>query len=177
MYHALKGQHLTFSTHYQPYPHHTPNALDLLPKWLHGSKIQKSRKVDFSTFSWDPSKFPFIEKFLVAYTIPTLHIHMYWVMLFQTHYQPWWYDPYNKLNKLSKLHTKTKNRKYQNFDRKKLHQSLKKISTQNSDNFFVFLNYLNNHELDRAKKKFSSTNSYMLSLILIIFLQSQLCSF
>ena len=32
MYHALKAQHLTFSMHYQPYPHHTPNALDLLPK-------------------------------------------------------------------------------------------------------------------------------------------------
>ena len=77
MYHALKGQHLTFSTHYQPYPHHTPNALDLLPKWLHGSKIQKSRKVDFSTFSSDPSKFRFIEKFLVASTIRTLHDHMH----------------------------------------------------------------------------------------------------
>merc|ERR1711954_381 len=50
MYHALKGQHFTFSTHYQPYPHHTPNAMDLLPKWPHGSKIQKSRKVDFFDF-------------------------------------------------------------------------------------------------------------------------------
>ena len=88
MYHALKGQHLTFSTHYQPYPHHTPNALDLLPKWPHGSKIQKSRKVDFSTFSSDPSKFRFIEKFLVASTIRTLHDHMHWIMCFQTHYQP-----------------------------------------------------------------------------------------
>ena len=75
MYHALKGKHLTFSTHYQPYSHDTPNALDLLPKWPHGDKIQKSRKVDFSTFSSDPSKFRFIEKFLVASTIRTLHDH------------------------------------------------------------------------------------------------------
>ena len=120
MYHALKGQHLTFSTHYQPYSHHTPNALDLLPKWPHGSKIQKSRKVDFSTFSSDPSKFRFIEKFLVASTIRTLHDHMHQIMLFQTHYQPWSFDPQKKLSRLSKLHTKTKNQKYPNFDRKKL---------------------------------------------------------
>ena len=85
MYHALKGQHLTFSTHYQPYPHHTPNVLDLLPKWLHGSEIQKSRKVDFSTFSSNLSKFRFIKKFLVPSTIRTLHIHMYWIMLILTH--------------------------------------------------------------------------------------------
>ena len=103
-YHARKAQHLTFSTHYQPYPHHTPNALDPRPKWPHKTKIQKSK---FSIFLWNPSKFRFVQKFLVAPTIRYLRGQIYWVMIFQTHYQPWAYDIENKLRWLSKLHTKS----------------------------------------------------------------------
>ena len=99
----MKGQHLTFSTHYQPYPHHTPNTLDLRPKWLHESKIQKSK---FSIFPRNPSKFRFIQKFLVASIIRSLRGQIHWVMIFQTHYQPYPYDTENKLRWLSKLHIK-----------------------------------------------------------------------
>ena len=138
MYHALKGQHLTFSTHYQPYPHHTPNALDLLPKWLHGSEIQKSRKVDFSTFSSNPSKFRFLENFLVASTIRALHNLMYWVMFFQTHYQSWLYNMQNEMNPLLKWRRKTQNQENPHFGQIDLKKSSKTLNLDFKGIFFSF---------------------------------------
>ena len=103
-----KGLGQRFPTHYQPYPHHIPNVLDLRPKWPHESKIQKSK---FSIFPWNPSNFRFVQIFLVAPTIQSLRGQIHWVMIFQTHYQPYQYDTENKLRWLSKLHTKSEKSK------------------------------------------------------------------
>ena len=151
-YHAQKGQHLAFPTHYQPYPHHTPNALHLLPNWLHGSKISKSRNIDFPTFSSDPQKFRFTENILAAPTSRPYHDHKLQIIIFQTHYQPWLYDTYNELDPLSKLRIKTQDQENTHFGQIELKKSCKTLGLDFGRFFLVFLNYLNNHKPDEDIK-------------------------
>ena len=53
-YWGWNRQHPCFQTHQQLYQYYTHNRLDLLPKWLHESKIPKSEKVNFSIFMVSP---------------------------------------------------------------------------------------------------------------------------
>ena len=138
LYHTWKPQHLTFSTHNQPYPHHTPNALHLLPKWLHGSKISKSRNIDFPTFSSNPQKFRFTENILAAPTTRPYHDHKLQIIIFQTHYQPWLYDTQNELSLLSKMRTKTQNQENPHFGQIQLKKSSKTLNLDFEGIFFSF---------------------------------------
>ena len=127
-YWGWNRQHPCFQTHQQLYQYYTHNRLDLLPKWLHESKIPKSEKVNFSIFMVSPiessvqresSSHPYYQIFCGR--IP-------WSILFVTQFQPHSYDTYTRLYPLSNLRAKTPFSKIRDFDFSKKHIRLKKNS-------------------------------------------------
>ena len=67
-YRARIAPYMTFPTHHQPYRQHTPNRLDPLPNRLHKSEMSKDKKVIFSNFLFDASKFRYSKKILAICT-------------------------------------------------------------------------------------------------------------
>ena len=127
-YWGWNRQHPCFQTHQQLYQYYTHNRLDLLPKWLHESKIPKSEKVNFSIFLVSPiessvqresSSHPYYQIFFGR--IP-------WSIPFLTHFRPHSCDTYTGLYPLSNLRVKSQIFKLRLFDIFKKHIRLKKNS-------------------------------------------------
>ena len=127
-YWGWNRQHPCFQTHQQLYQYYTHNRLDLLPKWLHESKIPKSEKVNFSIFMVSPiessvqresSSHPYYQIFFGR--IP-------WSIPFLTHFRPHSCDTYTGLYPLSNLRVKSQIFKLRLFDIFKKHIRLKKNS-------------------------------------------------
>ena len=152
-YWGWNRRHPCFQTHQQLHQYYTHNRLDLLPKWLHESKIPKSEKVNFSIFMVSPiessvqresSSHPYYETFCGC--IP-------WSIAFLTHFQPHSYDTYIWLHPLSNLRVKSQNFKILVFDIFKKHIRLKKNSAT-TKLFLFFVIILSTTTFQTLRNKF-----------------------